>query len=77
MVEGVHEGFTKHLEMHGVGFRAALNKDVLALNIGLRCVRGLRVVFFLHVCMGLACTIGLSCVFGASLPLACVRSWLV
>lgn len=44
MVTGVHEGFDRHLELQGVGYRAALNNDKLSLNIGLRyvccCVHG-------------------------------------
>lgn len=34
MVEGVTTGFTKQLELIGVGFRAILNGDVLELNLG-------------------------------------------
>lgn len=34
MVIGVSEGYTKKLEIIGVGFRAALNGDVLELNLG-------------------------------------------
>jgi large subunit ribosomal protein L6 len=34
MVTGVHEGFKKELEIHGVGFRAAVQGSVLNLNLG-------------------------------------------
>jgi large subunit ribosomal protein L6 len=34
MVKGVTEGFTKSLEINGVGYRAALNGKVLQLNLG-------------------------------------------
>ena len=34
MVVGVTEGFTKKLEIYGVGFRAAMNGDLLELNLG-------------------------------------------
>jgi|Transcript_22561 large subunit ribosomal protein L6 len=34
MVIGVTEGYTKKLEIIGVGFRAAINGDVLELNLG-------------------------------------------
>jgi large subunit ribosomal protein L6 len=34
MVEGVTAGFTKTLEITGVGYRAALNGKVLQLNLG-------------------------------------------
>lgn len=34
MVVGVTEGFTKKLEIIGVGFRAAMNSDVLELSLG-------------------------------------------
>ena len=34
MVIGVKEGYTKRLEIIGVGFRAAINGDVLELNLG-------------------------------------------
>jgi len=34
MVVGVTEGYTKKLEIIGVGFRAAINGDVLELNLG-------------------------------------------
>jgi large subunit ribosomal protein L6 len=34
MVHGVHEGFRKELEIHGVGYRAALEGDTLVLNVG-------------------------------------------
>lgn len=34
MVIGVTEGYTKRLEIIGVGFRAAINGDVLELNLG-------------------------------------------
>lgn len=34
MVIGVTEGYTKKLEVIGVGFRAAVNGDVLELNLG-------------------------------------------
>ncbi|SDU25916.1 large subunit ribosomal protein L6 [Verrucomicrobium sp. GAS474] len=33
-VEGVSKGFTKKLEIQGVGFKAALAGDVLTLNLG-------------------------------------------
>jgi ribosomal protein L6P/L9E len=36
MVTGVSEGFDKHLELQGVGYRAALNNETLSLSIGLR-----------------------------------------
>lgn len=39
MIQGVSEGFDRHLELQGVGYRAALSKDILSLSIGLRCVR--------------------------------------
>ena len=31
---GVHQGFSKQLEIVGVGYRAKLEKDVLELNLG-------------------------------------------
>jgi len=34
MVVGVTQGYTKKLEIIGVGFRAAINGDVLELNLG-------------------------------------------
>ncbi|MAB06966.1 MAG: 50S ribosomal protein L6 [Rhodobacteraceae bacterium] len=34
MVVGVTEGYTKKLEIIGVGFRAAMNNNVLELNLG-------------------------------------------
>ncbi len=34
MVEGVSKGFTKNLEIHGVGFRAAVKGTVIDLNLG-------------------------------------------
>lgn len=34
MVKGVTEGFSKSLEINGVGYRAALNGKVLQLNLG-------------------------------------------
>ena len=34
MVTGVAEGFTKTLEIHGVGFKAAVQGKVLKLNLG-------------------------------------------
>ncbi len=34
MVEGVTKGFEKHLEIHGVGYRAALRGSDLELNVG-------------------------------------------
>tara|TARA_R110000868_G_scaffold411716_1_gene707960 strand:+ start:7228 stop:7782 length:555 start_codon:yes stop_codon:yes gene_type:complete len=34
MVQGVTDGYTKKLEIIGVGFRAAMNGDVLELNLG-------------------------------------------
>ncbi len=34
MVVGVTEGYTKKLEIIGVGFRAAINGDILELNLG-------------------------------------------
>ena len=34
MVIGVTEGYTKELELHGVGYRVALNGNKLVLNIG-------------------------------------------
>ena len=35
MVKGVSEGFTKNLEIVGVGYRGALNGRKLSLNLGL------------------------------------------
>ncbi|MCX6856824.1 MAG: 50S ribosomal protein L6 [Verrucomicrobia bacterium] len=34
MVEGVSKGYTRNLEIHGVGFRAAVKGDVIDLNLG-------------------------------------------
>lgn len=34
MVEGVTKGFSKELEIHGVGFRANLNGNILDLSLG-------------------------------------------
>ncbi len=34
MVKGVSEGFTKSLEVKGVGWKAAMNGDKLVLNVG-------------------------------------------
>lgn len=34
MVTGVHAGFKKNLEIHGVGFKAAVQGDKLNLNLG-------------------------------------------
>lgn len=34
MVQGVTEGYRKDLEMHGVGYRAALEGKTLVLNVG-------------------------------------------
>lgn len=34
MVTGVSEGYTKHLELVGVGYRAAVTKQVLELQVG-------------------------------------------
>ena len=34
MITGVSEGFTKDLEIHGVGFKAAVQGKVLNLNLG-------------------------------------------
>ncbi len=34
LVEGVHQGFTKNLEIHGLGFKAALKGQTLVLNLG-------------------------------------------
>lgn len=34
MVVGVTEGYTKRLEIYGVGFRAAMNGNLLELNLG-------------------------------------------
>ncbi len=34
MVEGVHAGFNKKLEINGVGYRAALSGETLKLNLG-------------------------------------------
>lgn len=34
MVTGVSEGFSKNLEIHGVGFKAAVKGDVLDLSLG-------------------------------------------
>jgi large subunit ribosomal protein L6 len=34
MVEGVNEGFTRTLEVHGVGYRAEMKGKTLVLNVG-------------------------------------------
>ena len=34
MVEGVSKGFSKNLEIHGVGFRAAVKGNVIDLSLG-------------------------------------------
>ena len=34
MVKGVTEGFSKNLELSGVGFRAVLNGNILDMNLG-------------------------------------------
>jgi large subunit ribosomal protein L6 len=34
MVEGVSKGYTRNLEIHGVGFRAAVKGNVIDLNLG-------------------------------------------
>lgn len=34
MVKGVHEGFTKELELVGVGYRASVSKDAVTVNAG-------------------------------------------
>jgi large subunit ribosomal protein L6 len=34
MIEGVSKGYIKNLEIHGVGFRAAVKGDVIDLNLG-------------------------------------------
>ena len=34
MVEGVSKGFSRNLEIHGVGFRAAVKGNVIDLNLG-------------------------------------------
>ena len=34
MVQGVNEGFVKKLEIHGVGFKGAVQGRVLELNLG-------------------------------------------
>lgn len=34
MVKGVHEGFEKQLEFHGVGFRAAIESGNLVMHLG-------------------------------------------
>lgn len=34
LVQGVSEGFTKTLEVNGVGYRCAVQKDVLTLSLG-------------------------------------------
>ncbi len=34
MVQGVHAGYSKRLELSGVGYRVALNNDELVINIG-------------------------------------------
>ena len=34
MVRGVHEGFVKRLEIHGVGFKAAVQGSIVNLSLG-------------------------------------------
>lgn len=34
MIDGVTKGFTRKLEMSGIGYRAELKDDLLALNVG-------------------------------------------
>ncbi len=34
MITGVSEGFKKHLEINGIGYRAAVNGDILTLHLG-------------------------------------------
>lgn len=34
MIEGVHQEFTKHLEINGIGYKAAINGNKLVLNLG-------------------------------------------
>ncbi|TDU63039.1 large subunit ribosomal protein L6 [Prosthecobacter fusiformis] len=34
MIEGVSKGYTRNLEIHGVGFRAAVKGNVIDLNLG-------------------------------------------
>ena len=34
LVEGVHEGYSKNLEIRGVGYRAAMQGNVLVLSLG-------------------------------------------
>ncbi len=34
MIEGVHEGFTKELELVGIGYKAAISGNKLTLNLG-------------------------------------------
>lgn len=34
MVTGVNHGFSKDLEIHGVGFKALVQEDVITLNLG-------------------------------------------
>jgi len=34
MVEGVCKGYVKHLEIHGVGFRAAVQGQILSMTVG-------------------------------------------
>ena len=34
MMEGVTKGYTKELELHGVGFRAQLKGNIMVLNLG-------------------------------------------
>jgi large subunit ribosomal protein L6 len=34
MIEGVANGYTKQLEIHGVGFRAAIEGQILSLSLG-------------------------------------------
>ena len=34
MIQGVNEGYTKKLEIHGVGYRASLDGDKLNLSLG-------------------------------------------
>ncbi len=34
MVQGVHEGFSRTLELHGVGYRATMHGNTLVLEVG-------------------------------------------
>ena len=34
MIQGVNEGFSRQLEIHGVGFRAQLQGNTLTMNVG-------------------------------------------